>query len=168
MTDTFIPTIEIKPYADIYRNRVIQLIFKIQAEEFGFAITITPASFESVSSYYQENGGNFWVALDGERVIGTIALHLFDKSQADVKRMYVDRDYRGKEFGVAKNLLNTLIVWCKRKKIKKVYLGTRAAYLAAHRFYEKNRFREMPKETLPPKFPVSSVDSKFYKRDISD
>lgn len=34
--------------------------------------------------------------------------------------------------------------------------------LAAHRFYEKNGFRELARSELPERFPVMAVDSKFY------
>ena len=43
-----------------------------------------------------------------------------------------------------------------------VYLGTTAKFLAAHRFYEKNGFREIAREALPDSFPVMAVDTKFY------
>ena len=33
----------------------------------------------------------------------------------------------------------------------------------AHRFYEKNGFEVIPRENLPPSFPVMAVDSRFYR-----
>lgn len=38
--------------------------------------------------------------------------------------------------------------------------------LTAHRFYEKNEFREVLKAALPAEFPIASVDTKFYKRNL--
>jgi predicted N-acetyltransferase YhbS len=43
-------------------------------------------------------------------------------------------------------------------------LGTTAKFLAAHRFYEKNGFREIAQTELPASFPVMTVDTKFYRR----
>ena len=44
-----------------------------------------------------------------------------------------------------------------------ILLGTTEKFLAAQRFYEKNGFTEIQKDALPPKFPVMTVDVKFYK-----
>jgi hypothetical protein len=43
-----------------------------------------------------------------------------------------------------------------------IYLGTTAEFIAAHKFYEKNGFTEVPKANLPETFPVMAVDTKFY------
>ena len=48
------------------------------------------------------------------------------------------------------------------KGIREIYLGTTPKFLAAHRFYEKNGFAEIGKESLPEAFPIMSVDTKFY------
>ena len=50
--------------------------------------------------------------------------------------------------------------------MNEVYLGTTASFLAAHRFYAKNGFREISSSALPPGFPVMLVDTKFYRRDL--
>ena len=51
--------------------------------------------------------------------------------------------------------------------ITEVFLGTTDKFLAAHRFYEKKGFRELPKADLPSTFPVMAVDSKFYVLRVS-
>ncbi len=160
--------IRIFPYVEEHRQKIFELIIKIQKEEFGFSCTINdPPGLENITSSYQESGGNFWVAMEGENMVGTIGLQLLNSNQAALKRMYVAKDYRGKNYQIAKRLLDHLVHWCQQKGVEKVYLGTRAAYLAAHRFYEKNNFREIPKNDLPPQFPIASVDTKFYQRHIS-
>jgi len=53
---------------------------------------------------------------------------------------------------------------CKAQGVKVVYLGTTAKFLAAHRFYEKNGFREILRAELPARFPVMAADTKFYCR----
>jgi hypothetical protein len=48
------------------------------------------------------------------------------------------------------------------------HLGcTTAKFVAAHRFYEKSGFAAIPKTDLPAAFPVMSVDTKFYVRNIA-
>lgn len=155
--------IEIRPYADLYKDQIIQLILKIQTEEFGIPISIKDQpDLQQISQFYQKGTGNFWVALDGDRVVGTTALIDIGNGQTALRKMFVDNDYRGKEKGVAKYLLDKVIVWCKNKQVREIYLGTTAAYLAAHRFYEKNGFQEIQRASLPSSFPVMQVDSKFY------
>jgi N-acetylglutamate synthase-like GNAT family acetyltransferase len=156
--------IVIKPYAEIYQEQVIQLILTIQTEEFGIPISIkNQPDLEKIRQFYQIGCGNFWVALDGDRVVGTIALLDIGQQQTALRKMFVEQSYRGKEKGVAKALLDELIAWCKNKKVTDIYLGTTSAFLAAHRFYEKNGFQEIPKASLPQSFPVMQVDSKFYR-----
>ena len=53
------------------------------------------------------------------------------------------------------------------RRIEEIYLGTNEEFLAAHRFYEKHGFAEIPREHLPSKFPVMAVDSKFYVLRVS-
>lgn len=48
--------------------------------------------------------------------------------------------------------------------IQQLEFGVPITLLAAHRFYEKNQFTEVPRAELPAAFPVMAVDSKFYRR----
>lgn len=154
---------EIKLYHDSYKNQITELISKIQQEEFH--INITPEQqpdLQEIPSFYQHGSGNFWVALDQDIVVGTIALVDIGNNEAALRKMFVRQDYRGKEKGIAKQLLDALLQWAKEHNITNIYLGTTSAFKAAHRFYEKNGFIEIPKERLPKTFPIMAVDSKFY------
>ncbi len=87
---------------------------------------------------------------------------------AALRKMFVAPDWRGGEKGVARALLAAALSWARSKGVSTIYLGTTAQFTAAHRFYEKNGFVEVPKESLPPSFPVMAVDSRFYRYNISD
>ncbi|MDR3492250.1 MAG: GNAT family N-acetyltransferase [Gammaproteobacteria bacterium] len=153
--------IQIIPYNESHKEDIIDLILSIQTKEFGIPISLKDQpDLENISAVYQRDSGNFWVAVINNHVIGTIALIDIGKQQGALRKMFVKHNYRGKE--VASHLLNVLLTWCKEKKLKKIYLGTTTAYLAAHRFYEKNGFKEIPKAKLPANFPLIPVDSKFY------
>jgi N-acetylglutamate synthase-like GNAT family acetyltransferase len=54
------------------------------------------------------------------------------------------------------------LAWATLKDLKDIFLGTTSKFLAAHRFYEKNGFSEIDKQTLPATFPIMAIDSKFY------
>lgn len=155
--------IEIKAYSGVYKEEISRLILHIQQEEFGIPITLEDQpDLNDIPGFYQSGNGNFWVALFDDKVAGTIALLDITNKQGALRKMFVAREYRGKEFKVGQSLLHHLLNWAKEKDFKQVFLGTTEKFLAAQRFYEKNGFIELKKESLPPTFPVMAVDVKFY------
>ncbi len=159
---------KIIPFENKYKNKVIDLIISIQTQEFGIPISIKDQpDLERISSFYQQDNGQFWIAINEfDEVVGTLGLIDISHSHVALRKMFVAEKFRGKSIGVAKKLLETAINWCKAKNVSKIYLGTTSSYLAAHRFYEKNNFKEIKKNELPRHFPIMAVDSKFYVLDI--
>lgn len=156
--------IRIEPYTDGYKQQIVDLISTIQREEFN--IPITPEEqpdLQQISGFYQKDNGNFWLAITDAGVVGTIALLDIDNHQGALRKMFVHKDYRGKEHGTGQLLLNTLLTWAQQKRFAEIYLGTTAKFLAAHRFYEKNNFKEVEVPELPASFPRVAVDVKFYR-----
>ncbi|MFL5747232.1 MAG: GNAT family N-acetyltransferase [Niastella sp.] len=151
-------------YTDNYKQPIIDLILSIQTEEFNVAITAgDQPDLQDIPGYYQQGAGNFWLAITGNTVIGTIALSDIGNQQGALRKMFVHKDYRGKDYGVAQELLNTLLSWAKEKELQEIFLGTTDQFHAAHRFYEKNHFQRVPVDSLPPDFSRMAVDSIFYK-----
>lgn len=158
----------IQPFIPAYTQQVIDLILSIQQDEFQIPITAEQQpDLLNIQGFYQKSDGNFWIAVDDNTVIGTIALLDIGNQHAALRKMFVHQSYRGKEMGVAKRLLNTLLDHAREQKLTAIYLGTTAAFHAAHRFYEKNGFVEIAKAALPSSFPVMAVDTKFYRYTIS-
>jgi N-acetylglutamate synthase-like GNAT family acetyltransferase len=156
-------TIKIVPFAKRYEEEVASLILDIQTQEFGIAITLADQpDLLNVENFYQRGDGNFWVALEKNKVVGTIALIDIGNKQVAMRKMFVASPYRGKELAVAKELLDTALQWCKQKSVTQIVLGTIDKYFAAHRFYEKNGFSEISADALPVTFPRMAVDNKFY------
>lgn len=157
-------TLTIEVYIDIYKNRVADLILHIQNTEFGIPITLLQQpDLNEIPAFYQAGRGNFWIAKAEDNLIGTIALLDIGNNKGALRKMFVDKNYRGKEFGAGQQLLDALLVWAKQKSITEIYLGTTEKFIAAQRFYEKNGFTEVKKEELPKEFPVMDVDVKFYR-----
>jgi len=156
--------LNIEIYTDVYKNSVAELILNIQNKEFGIPITLNQQpDLNEIPKFYQIGNGNFWIAIVEGNLIGTIALLDIGNNKSALRKMFVDRNYRGKEFGIGQKLLNNLIVWAKQKNIIEIYLGTTEKFIGAQRFYEKNGFVEIQKQELPKDFPVMDVDVKFYK-----
>jgi N-acetylglutamate synthase-like GNAT family acetyltransferase len=154
-------TIEV--YTEKYKADIAELILNIQNNEFNVPVTLADQpDLLDIKNFYFKKNGCFWVATDNEKLIGTIALIDIDNGQAALRKMFVHKDYRGKERGVGQLLLDTLLDWCKQNNITEIYLGTVEQLHAAKRFYVKNGFVKVDKAALPESFPLMQVDTEFF------
>lgn len=159
--------IVIKEYDDKYKDEVIDLVLNIQQNEFGIPIKKEDQpDLTDIPNFYQASGSNFWLALHNDRVVGTISLLDIGNNQGALRKLFVKAPYRGHTYNTAKLLLQRLMDWARQWKMKQIYLGTTAKFLAAHRFYEKNGFVQIAKGDLPAAFPIMKVDTRFYKYDL--
>ena len=145
-------------------NEVIGLILPIQQIEFNVDIDLAAQpDLLDIEKHYDGSGGAFWGAkLNGE-LIGTIALIAQPAHHSGaIRKMFVKKEFRGKDLGVAQALLKTLLTYCKTKNLHHVYLGTKDILQAACRFYERNGFTAVAEGDLPVHFPRMAVDNVFY------
>jgi N-acetylglutamate synthase-like GNAT family acetyltransferase len=155
--------IAIEIYSDIYQVQVQDLILKIQQSEFQIDIDLLrQPDLQQIKSFYQTGLGNFWVAINNNKVIGTISLLDIGNKQVALRKMFVDINFRGKAHKVGQRLLGKALEYSKKNGVEDIFLGTTAKFTAAQKFYEKNGFIEIAKELLPIQFPVMIVDVKFY------
>ena len=127
--------IDIRPYQPQDQQGVIDLILNIQQNEFGIPITLDDQpDLRIIPDFYQQKAGNFWVAVDGDQVIGSIALIDAGEGLGALRKMFVAKDWRGREAGIASRLLTTLLDWARDHGLTEVYLGTVDVLRAAHRF----------------------------------
>ncbi|WMW79301.1 GNAT family N-acetyltransferase [Undibacterium cyanobacteriorum] len=155
---------EVRAFEAPYTDSIGAMIVSIQSEEYGIPITLVDQpDLQNIEQFYQNGAGNFWFAEYCGQVVGSIALLDIGHQQAALRKMFVAKEFRGREHGVAAMLLQTLIEWARTHQIAEIYLGTTAQFLAAHRFYEKHGFIEIGRSTLPNAFPVMAIDSKFYR-----
>ena len=83
-----------------------------------------------------------------------------------IRKMFVKPAFRGKQWGVAQQLLETLVTYSRGIGLEDLYLGTITSMKAAHRFYEKNGFVRVEKTALPAIFPLMPVDDVFYRLNL--
>ncbi|MBV8326771.1 GNAT family N-acetyltransferase [Chryseobacterium sp.] len=158
---------EILPIGDSYSEQAIDLILTIQQKEFNIPITITDQpDLLQIESFYRKAGGNFWGAFVDHELVGSIALVKFDERAGAIRKMFVKKEFRGKEFNIAQVLLEVLISFCRDNGIDDLYLGTITVLKAAQRFYERNHFTKIAKDELPALFPLMSADDIFYHLNI--
>lgn len=144
-------------------EQIIDLILTIQQQEFNIPITATDQpDLNEIDQFYKAPGGEFWIAKDQDQVIGSIALINIGDGIGVIRKMFVHKDYRGKEKGIAQKLLDTLIAYAGAKGINAIYLGTVEKLQAAIRFYERNGFIPIEKANLPASMPLMKLDTHFF------
>lgn len=159
--------VSIREFQTAYRQEVGRLILGIQRDEFGVPITLEQQpDLDTIPDFYQRGNGNFWIALYNEKVVGTIALIDIGHHQIALRKMFVHKDFRGKEFSVGQRLLDKALDWMKEKACHEVFLGTLDVFVAAQKFYRRNGFVEISKSELPPDFPVMAMDNTFFKKTV--
>jgi len=115
--------IRIIPYESTFQDEVVDLIVYIQQKEYNVPITKEeqPDLLE-IETFYQRNHGNFWIATYVDKVVGTVALLDIENQQVALRKMFVKKEFRGKEWGASYKLLQTAISWAENKKLKDIYL----------------------------------------------
>ena len=141
----------------------VDLILPIQRIEFGVPITVEDQpDLLAIDDYYTRPGGGFWGAFKDGGLIGTIALINAGQATGVIRKMFVKKEFRGKEHGIAQKLMEQLIAYARTKNLTDLYLGSVDLMKAAHRFYERNGFNRIDPEQLPAHFPRMALDTIFY------
>jgi GNAT superfamily N-acetyltransferase len=158
----------IKMLSNEYSQKAAGLILPIQQLEFGVPITLEDQpDILDIDGYYIQKGGGFWGAIREGELIGTIAVINAGQGVGAIRKMFVKKEFRGKELGVAQQLIETLFEFSRNNGIAGLYLGSVNQMKAAHRFYERNGFEKIEPEELPGNFPRMSNDNVFYHLSIS-
>ncbi|EUJ21866.1 GNAT family N-acetyltransferase [Listeria aquatica] len=159
---------QIKSYEEKYCDQLTKLILGVQQDEFGVAITLDDQpDLMDIPGHYFDGKGHFWVALQDDVVIGTIAVLFLENGHAAIRKLFTDANFRGKEYQTGQKLLDALEAFCAENGKNAIYLGTTDKFKAAHRFYEKNGYEEINKTDLPEDFHILAVDSKFYRKNVN-
>lgn len=153
----------IKPIYNEYGSQIVDLVLPIQQIEFNVPITLEDQpDMMDVVKYYHQTGGGFWGALHNEELVGTIALISIGHNSGALRKMFVKKEFRGRETGIAQRLLEGLIAYSRENQINDLYLGTVSLLKAACRFYERNGFVKIEAADLPAYFPLMKADNVFY------
>ena len=114
-----------------------------------------------IEGHYINSGGNFWIAIDNKKIIGTIAL----ENRGDkgiLKRLYIKNEYQHQ--GIGTKLYNTFEEYIKgNTNIKTIYLACGKVLENAHKFYIKNGFNKIDNLEIEM-YTVEGDD--FFKKEI--
>lgn len=144
-----------------WQAQAADLVLGIQNGEFNLGVTLAMQVDLHDTEKFYESGG-FWVVIKNEKVVGTIGLQKLDENIGILRKMFVDKDYRGRELGIAQKLFEVLLIQAKNLKIKQLFLDTPLIAYAAHRFYERNGFVETTRDKLPTSYKFVEMPLKFY------
>jgi len=154
-------TMKIRTYDGTYDDQIISLILGIQNGEAGIGLSLgEQPDLLDIRQSYQTGGGEFWLALEGERVIGTIGLMRKSQTCAVLKKFFVQKEFRAKGVGLA--LYRELLAFARQAGIRQLILDTPSVAEASHRFYERAGFRRIQKEDLPVPYVYPDRESLLY------
>lgn len=131
---------QIFEYEDKYKEQIIELISECLVDQGvlpASCIPIDDDDLQHIPDIYSGRG-KFWVAINENRVIGTIGVQEYKGDTAKLRRMFVQKEYRGT--GLAKKLLDTALQFAKEIGYIKITLNTHINMKRAHSFYKKNNF----------------------------
>jgi len=158
-----VPSLKFREACDDDSSGILDLVFDIWINEYGFEVKREEyPDLHQIQSFYRDKGGQFWVALANDRIIGTVAYDLLNEGEYVLKRMFVEQSFRG--MGVAQRLLDEILnqLPCPCS----VYLSTKEDQaLAAKSFYLKNGFQVISRKDLPNNFPFFYEDDLFMKKE---
>ncbi len=156
---------EIIHFEDEYKEQVIELILDIQNNEAKIELSIEEQpDLNDILNSYINKGGNFWVAIDGGEVVGTIGLMQLNDDWGVLKKFFVRSDYRSKKVGLA--LYEEFFEFAKAKGFRHIILDTPSVATKSHSFYERAGFKKIEKSDLEVDYHYPDRHSILYKLDI--
>ncbi|MDZ4759092.1 MAG: GNAT family N-acetyltransferase [Bacteroidota bacterium] len=153
--------IQIIPYYTKHQYSIDEMMQGI-ASEFEESISLPP---EQVPAILKILPNPYWIAVLGDKMVGTAGLAGMKNNFAALRRMFVDKSFCG--MGLSETLLNMTLEAAKTYGADMIYLGTMAQFRAAQKFYEKHGFIQICKEDLPNYFPLNPIDKVFYKLSLN-
>lgn len=106
-------------------------------------------------SYIYENLRDFFVILDGEKIIGCVALHIIWSDLAEIKSLAVDKTYRG--YGLGRMLIGACISEAEELCLEKLF-----ALTAIPAFFQHMKFDLIDKSLLPQKIWADCINCPLF------
>jgi putative acetyltransferase len=116
----------------------------------------TDSDLDDIESTYFESGGIFYVLEDDARsIVGTAGLYAVDGSTCELRKMYLEKRYRG--LGIGKELIEVVVIKAKELGFHVMVLETASVLKEAIRLYTNYGFRE-----YQPKHLSSRCDQAYF------
>ncbi|MCM1494894.1 MAG: GNAT family N-acetyltransferase [Bacteroides sp.] len=148
-------------YQEKYKQQIIDLILHIQNDEAKINLSLEEQpDLLDIPNCYEKDGGEFWLALEGDRVIGTLALMNKGNGNGVLKKGFVNKAYRKQ--GVLTELYGVLLDYAKKNNIKQLMFDTPSVAVNCHRFFEREGYVRIQKREQPFEYDYPDRDSYLY------
>jgi GNAT superfamily N-acetyltransferase len=111
----------------------------------GYIARALVDEIDRISAYYGERDGGFWVAISGDKVVGTFGLERVSVHAMELRRMYVDPSVRRK--GIGRAMLLFAENECRRRATDRLELSTAEIQTAALALYRNAGYKLVRIET---------------------
>ena len=101
---------------------------------------------DRIPACYSERDGGFWVAIAGDKVVGTFGLERASDDAMELRRMYVDPSARRR--GIARRMLQFAQDECRSRNVSRLQLSTAEIQQAALALYRNAGYRIVHEETV--------------------
>jgi GNAT superfamily N-acetyltransferase len=137
---------------------VVALIGRVYAE-YGFVYeprVEVPDLFDFDAHYAPPRGG-FFVVRAAHVIVGSVGVETLDGRSAELHRLYLDADQRGR--GTGRALIEACIAWSRSRGVEHLILWSDTRFDLAHRLYTRMGFTRTGERTV-----VGDVnDSREYR-----
>jgi ribosomal protein S18 acetylase RimI-like enzyme len=133
-------SIQITEFSTEHESQVRRLVLDTLGE-FGFSFDLAlDSDLGRIHDVYCGRG-RFWVAVDGDVLVGTVGLRERDMETAELRRMYLAPSHRGHGIGLA--LLRHAVQFARQQRYRLIQLDTTPSMKQAIRLYEHYGFRKV-------------------------
>ena len=133
---------ELKP-GDL--GMVVHLHGVLYAREHGLDTTFEPYVAKPLADFVLGGSGRLWIAEEGDRMVGSIALVDADPGIGQLRWFLVVPEARGT--GLGRRLLDEALAYARQRGLTHIYLWSFATLTDALRLYERAGFRTTETKT---------------------
>lgn len=138
---------KIRPVTKSDVPHIIKLISDVWAEyDLVLDTDIEEKHLLAPDDYFHEKNGEFWVVEIEDEIVATIAAMMSDKETAELKSLYVHKDFRRQ--GLGEKLTKFVMDFARTKGAKELVLWSDTRFTKAHRLYERLGFERFGEREL--------------------
>jgi putative acetyltransferase len=137
----------IRPATQADVKQIVKLIGDVWAEyDCVLDTNIEEQYLLTPAEYFHAKNGEFWVVEDNGEIAATCAVQMHDENTAELKSLYVNKDFR--KHGLGQRLTEMTIDFARSKGAIEMVLWSDTRFIAAHRLYERLGFERTGQRKL--------------------
>lgn len=155
--------ISIIQFEERYTQDIIDLVLHFQNDGTRPLVGVNEQpDLLSIRDSYINSGGNFWIATENDKLIGSIGIMPYGKEIAVLKKFFVYEKYQGEPFHIGQKLYAHFIKFARENGFKTILLDTPHNTVRAHKFYKMAGFTKIEENELPVNFNHPYEECDFF------